>query len=254
MEVNGIILEIQGLKKSFGGLIAVDEVNLNLSLGKITALIGPNGAGKSTLFNLISGFLRPESGTIVYKGENIESKPPWYIAYRGIGRVFQDVRIFPNLTVFENVISVVKDHPMEKPWNIFREKKYAGFKREIQERAEYWIEFVGLKDKMQSFAENLSFGQQKLVAIARLFMGEFDLLLLDEPTAGVNPGMIGKILEMIEELKKEGKTIFVIEHNMNVVLEISDWVYFMDDGKIVSFGTPEDVLGDKNIRAIYLGV
>ncbi|RKZ22125.1 ABC transporter ATP-binding protein [bacterium] len=254
MEVNGAILEIENLKRHFGGVRAVDGVNLTLSRGRITALVGPNGAGKTTLFNLVSGFLTPDDGKIVYRGERIDKKPPWFIARLGIGRIFQDVRIFHNLTVLENVLSVVKDNPLEKPWNLLRARKYREFGKEILERAERWIEFVGLADKKDEIAENLSYGQQKLVAIARLLMGEFDLFLLDEPTAGVHPKMIKKVLDMIVKLKEEGKTIFVIEHNMNVVLEISDWVYFMNEGRIVSFGTPDDVLGDKTIRAIYLGV
>lgn len=250
-----IILELKNLTKSFDGIKAVDNISIGFDKGRITALIGPNGAGKTTVFNLISGFIKPDRGEIYYKGKNIVGLHPWDIANLGIGRLFQDVRVFGRMKVIDNVMSAFKNQrgeffyfPLIARWLVEKEE------RVLRERAFQLLEFVGLLDKKDDIAENLSYGQQKLLSIARLLAANSELLLLDEPTAGVNPQMVKKLLGVIRTLAEEGRTIIIIEHNMNVVIEIADWVYFMDDGQIVSFGLPEDVLGDPEVRKSYIGI
>jgi len=249
------ILRMSNLTKSFEGLKVVDLESIEIVSGRITGLIGPNGAGKTTIFNLISGLLRPDRGEIWFEDRRIDTLPPWEIARMGIGRLFQDIRIFRKLSVLDNILLGDPNHPGENPLNLFLDyRNIIRIERKNLKETEYWIEFVGLKGKERSPAGSLSFGQQKLLAIARLISGGHKLLLLDEPTAGVNPMMIKQILSLIERIAKEGKTVLFIEHNMNVVLEIADWVYFLDEGRVTSFGRPQEVLGDPEVRKMYLGL
>jgi ABC-type branched-subunit amino acid transport system ATPase component len=248
-------LELIDVSKSFDGLKAVDQVSIGLQKGKITALIGPNGAGKTTIFNLISGFIKPDSGQILYRGQNMVGLSPWEIASLGIGRLFQDVRVFNRLTVLDNLLAAFKGQKGEKVMvAILGRGKVLSEEARNKEKALELLRFVGLAEKASDLAENLSYGQQKLLSIARLLAAEADVLLLDEPTAGVNPAMIGQILKVARTLAEQGKTVVIIEHNMNVVVEVADWVYFMDDGQIVSFGLPKDVLGDPEVRRAYIGL
>ncbi|MBN1155652.1 ABC transporter ATP-binding protein [candidate division KSB1 bacterium] len=249
------ILELENVTKAFDGVLAVDKLSLGFDEAKITALIGPNGAGKTTIFNLICGLIRPDSGAISYRTKNITGLAPWHVAQQGIGRLFQDVRLFERLTVNDNILAAFKNQTGENaflsvvvPWKVVREE------RSFLERALQLLEFVGLADKANDLAENLSYGQQKLLSIARLLALDADVLLIDEPTAGVNPTMVASLLEFIRRLAKEGKTIVVIEHNMNVVVEIADWVCFMNQGQVESFGLPNEVLGDPEVRAAYIGL
>lgn len=248
-------LELIDVSKSFDGLKAVDQVSLGLQKGKITALIGPNGAGKTTIFNLISGFIKPDTGQILYRGQNIVGLSPWEIASLGIGRLFQDVRVFNRLTVLDNILAAFKGQKGEKVViAVLGRRKVLSEEARNKEKALELLRFVGLDEKAFDLAENLSYGQQKLLSIARLLAAEADVLLLDEPTAGVNPAMIGQILKVARNLAEQGKTVVIIEHNMNVVVEVADWVYFMDDGQIVSFGLPGDVLADPEVRRAYIGL
>lgn len=252
------ILALHNLTKSFDGLKAVDSLTLEFAKGRITALVGPNGAGKTTLFNLINGLLKPDRGKIYFDNRRIDGIPRWKIARLGVGRLFQDVRIFNKLSVLENVLLGRFFHPGESPLRVlfswFCRDGVTKVEKENLEEASHWIKFVGLAEKENSPAEALSFGQQKLLAIARLLAGGYKLLLLDEPTAGVNPVMIKSLLDLIEKVVETGRTIVFIEHNMTVVFDIADWVYFLDEGKITSFGLPNDVLGDPEIRRTYLGI
>lgn len=249
------VLELKDVTKSFGGLVAVDSASLAFSKGKITGLIGPNGAGKTTIFNLITGFLKPDAGTIHFNGYTINGLPPFKIAQLGIGRLFQDVRVFDKLTALENVLLAKKEQPGENPLvSLFRRKTALDVEKKNMDEARRWLEFVELEEKEDSLAENLSYGQQKLLAIARLLAGGFEVLLLDEPTAGINPQMVKSVLDVIRRLAGEGKTVVVIEHNMSVIMEISDWVYFMDEGKVVTFGLPREILEDPEVRKTYIGV
>lgn len=248
-------MECLNLTKSFGGVHAVEDVSAPFEAGKITALVGPNGAGKTTLFHLIGGAIQPDSGDVLYDGQRLNDLPPWEISGLGIGRLFQDVRVFERLSVLENLLvafgNQVGEHPLAPVaarWRVSRQE--AG----LQEAALRYLELVDLANHRGNQAQALSYGQQKLLAIARLLAAGADSLLLDEPTAGVHPILIDRLLEVIRRIAGEGKTLVVIEHNMNVVLDIADWVYFMNEGQILAFGTPRDVLDDPEVRATYLGL
>ncbi|MEO0021685.1 MAG: ATP-binding cassette domain-containing protein [candidate division WOR-3 bacterium] len=233
----------------------IDDVTVTFYRGKITGLIGPNGAGKTTLFNILNGFIKPDEGVIYLGDIRIDCLAPFQVAQLGVGRMFQDTRIFAQMSVLDNVLVAIKGQSGETPFNLFA--KYPKIQQEEKENRQTairWLEFVGLSDKMQIRAENLSYGQQKLLALARLLAGNSSVLLLDEPTAGVDPGFIPVLLDFLKRLKEDGKTIILIEHNMTAVLAACDWVYFMDEGKITAFGLPEEVLSDPTVRNAYLGL
>lgn len=255
MASNKIILELVNLSKSFGGIKAVNNVNLVFESKTITGLIGPNGAGKTTIFNLISGLLKPDSGKIFFDNLDITNLKSYQRAQAGIGRLFQDVRVFNKMTCIENVLIAIPHQKGEKIIEIiFDRKRLTQLERQNISKAEELLEFVGLIDKKNELAENLSFGQQKLLAIARLLAADAQLLLLDEPTSGVHPELINKILQLIKKLPERNKTIIFIEHNINVVLDIADWLYLLDEGNVVAFGLPYEVLEDKITKEVYLGV
>ncbi len=255
MSSNEYILKLENVSKSFGGVKAVNCVTMLFEKNKITGLIGPNGAGKTTIFNLVNGFITPDSGEIWYKNQRIDNLPSYKIAQLGIGRLFQDVRVFNKLTVLENVLIAIPNQIGEKFYeNIFKRRKMLNTEKENIKTAEQLLEIVGLIDKRNVYAENLSYGQQKLLSIARLLAMGTELLLLDEPTSGVHPSFIEKILELIKNLPKNGKTVIFIEHNINVVLEIADWVYLLDEGQVFAFGLPDEVLHDKVTKEVYLVV
>lgn len=247
-------LEVKNLSKSFDGIKAVNSACLSFKREMVTGLIGPNGAGKTTLFHLISGFLKPDSGEILYQGERIDGLRPWQVAKKGIGRLFQDVRVFSKMTVLDNVLSAFSQQTGENPLTLFKVKKIIKEEKERKKEALHWLEFVGLSGYENGFAENLSYGQQKLLAIARLLATGSEVLLLDEPTAGVNPKMVSSLLSLIRTLaEKEEKTVVVIEHNMAVIADVCDFVYFMADGRIMAGGDPSEVLRDKEVKRVYIG-
>lgn len=249
------ILELVNISKSFGGIKAADHIDIGFEEGKISALIGPNGAGKSTIFNMIGGFLRPDEGTIYYKSKDITHLAPWTIFAMGIGRLFQDIRIFEQLTALDNVMVAFRNQIGENAFvSLFAPWKLAKQENLSRRKASEILDFVTIADKADDLAENLSYGQQKLLAIARLVAADTDLLLLDEPTAGINPERIASILDLIKRLKQSGKTIILIEHNMSVVFQIADWVYYIDDGQVVLTGLPDEVLNNQEIREAYIGV
>lgn len=246
------LLKIKGITKSFDGLKAINSLDLVIRSGEISSIIGPNGAGKTTLFNLICGYLYPDEGRIVYKDKDISMTHPWKRASLGIGRHFQDIRVFKKLSLLENLLVAYNDGS-ENPFRaIFL--KHNGKEKIKIESATRWLEFVGLIDMIDISAENLSWGQQKLLSLARLLCGDFDLLLIDEPVSGVNPETANIILDKIIDLKKIGKTIIVVEHDMGAVEKISDYIYFLDSGKIVVSGLPEDILNNHDVMRTYIGI
>ena len=250
-----VTLECRDLTKSFGGIRAVDGVDVSFEAGKVTALVGPNGAGKTTLFHLISGALKPDEGEVLLRGRPIHGLAPWAVAHLGIGRLFQDVRVFPKLTVLENLLVARRDQKGERPLAaVFSRRRIAEEEQRHTQDARRWLELVGLSDHENTPADALSYGQQKLLGIARLLSAGAEVFLLDEPTAGVNPVLIDRVLTVIRRLAEQGKTVVLIEHNMNVVLDVADWVYFMDEAQIAAFGLPTEVLGDRGIRASYVGL
>lgn len=256
-------IETENVNKRFGGVVALDDVTLDFPAGSVTAIIGPNGAGKTTLFNVIAGFLKPDSGSVFLIADedgaagnnrtNILALPPHQIALLGVGVLFQDVRIFEKLSAQENVAVGAKNQPGENPLNcFFRPSLVASREKEVMEKARHYLDYVGLADKAHLWAEQLSFGQQKLMAIARLLAGDAKVLLLDEPTSGVHPDMIEKLLGLIQQLAdNDGRVVIMIEHNLNVVKRVGDWVYLMAGGRIEVFGKPEEVLRDTTLLEVF---
>lgn len=249
------ILEIKNLVKSFNGVKAVNDVSFSIDRGTITSIIGPNGAGKTTLFNLINGLLLQDSGQIYYRNNLVDDYAQWERAILGIGRLWQDIRLFKNMTVLENLLVAKKDQPGEQILKtLFLRSKVTNIEKENVEYAERTLNFIELESKRNALAKDLSYGQQRLVAIGRLLMNDSDLLLLDEPFSGINPIVIDKISELIKKLVDQGKTILMIEHNVPKAMSISDFVYVMDEGKIALFGLPQEVSKDPQLKDIYVGV
>ncbi|MGH9240285.1 MAG: ABC transporter ATP-binding protein [Vicinamibacterales bacterium] len=252
--MSGATIECRDLVKAFDGVHAVDGVSASFEPGRIKALIGPNGAGKTTLFHLMAGSLTPDAGQVLYGGISIERRPSWKRARMGIGRLFQDVRVFKAMTVEENVLVAFPAAGEDPVTPIFRRARLRVDEAERRERVDELLRLVGLEQLSKTYAELLSFGQQKLLAITRLLAAGATTLLLDEPTAGVDPGMLQRLMARLRALAAEGCTIVLIEHNMNVVTELADWVYFLDEGQIVAVGLPGEVLGDPTVRDLYLGL
>jgi len=249
-----MILELDQISKSFSGVSALKDVSITCDSGRIVAIIGPNGAGKTTLFNIICGFIEPDSGNILLRKTNITRLKSKDIARAGIGRLFQDIRVFENLSVMENLLVGFDGRPFENPIQaMLHPRAVDAFQESCRMKSHELLSLVGLTISDDLWAKQLSFGQQKLLAIARLLASQPDVILLDEPTAGIHPEIVEKILELMVQLAESGKTILVIEHNLSVILRVSHWVYLLDDGQIVAFGLPAEVLGDKALQSAYLG-
>lgn len=249
------LLQLKCITKSFDGLTVIDDLSASFERGKVTGLVGPNGAGKTTLFNVIAGVLTPDRGEIVLSGTSLNALNAWQRAQFGIGRLWQDVRVFEKLTVLENVLVARKGHPGEGIRNNFlRNRTVSRFERENLEYARRWLDSVGLSREEGALAGSLSFGQQKLLAIARLLANDATLLLLDEPTSGIHPDLIGSILTVIRKIAQDGKTIIVIEHNFGLVRGIADWLHVMHKGRIEVSGRAEEVAQDPLLREVYLGI
>ena len=249
-----VLLETVQISKHFGGIQAVKDFSLKVRQGRITALIGPNGAGKTTAFNLITGHLPINAGKILFKGKQIDGLPPHTIVRFGIARTFQLVRIFPKLTVLDNVIVGLQAPKGESLWGGLVKPK--GMREETvrnRERALGLLEQVGLLEYKDHYAQNLGFGHQKLIEIARALATEPELLLLDEPTAGLSQDMTLSIQHLIRHLREQGKTILFIEHDMKVVMGISDWIYVLNYGEGIAEGSPEEVRNNPIVIRAYLG-
>lgn len=252
---NEVVLEARGLDKSFGGLKAVDNFSLELRQGQITALVGPNGCGKTTAFNLITGFLRPDQGSVLLRGREITGLTAHRRAQVGIARSWQDVRIFQHMTVLDNVLLARQSRAGEKLFRLFLAPWTVGRQRRMHHQAAYqYLEVVGLLDKAGEIAKNLSYAEQKLLAVARLLATEANVLLFDEPSSGVDPNWVQSLMGLIRRLARRGKTICIVEHNLEVVKEISDLVYFMADGKALRQGTAQELMADPQLKEIYFGV
>lgn len=249
------VLEIREACKSYGGLMAVQYLNISIPGRKITALVGPNGAGKTTAFNLICGFLKLDKGSVWLKDEQISYLRPYKIAQRGLGRSFQDLKLFNQLPVIDNVLAAIPGQKGEKLWAVFLNPlRVHKEDRANLEKAMEYLEFVGLTEKAFNLAEDLSFAEKKLLAIARLLATEAGVLLLDEPASGLDPNSIRPILDLIKRLRGYGKTICVVEHNLDVIRNIADQVIFMAEGTVVASGPPDVVMADRKLAEIYFGV
>lgn len=244
------ILTIEGLNKHFDGIKAVQDFSLVLEEGQIICLIGPNGAGKTTLLNLICGFLRPDNGEISYNGQRILGISPYRIANLGITRSFQNLRLIYQISVLENILLAFRDQKGESIWHALGGPSDG--ERRNREKAWSLLEFLDLRDKADDLAENLSYGQQKLLTLAVCLAGDGDLFLFDEPIAGLHPNKIAKILEVFAHLKTKGKTIFFIEHHLEAAMMVSDVVVVMDEGRKIAAAPPQIIREDPQVLQAYL--
>jgi ABC-type branched-subunit amino acid transport system ATPase component len=252
--MNGL-LQAKAITKSFGGFRVLSGCSIEVEAGSITGLIGPNGAGKSTLFSVLVGFIRPERGEIFFKGEEVTGFYPYQLAQKGLVKTFQIPREFGGLSVLDNLMVSYPHQKGEVLPNIwFGWKGVVGQEREIRKRAEALLDFLKLAHLKDELARNISGGQKKLLELGRALMLEPDLLLLDEPFAGVNPNLALDLMEMIKDLRRRGKTFCVIEHNMGAIMALSDIIYVLSEGELLTSGPPEAVQKDKRVLDAYLGM
>lgn len=248
------LLEVKEICKEFGGLMASNKVSLHVDEGEIVSIIGPNGAGKTTAFNIITGIYQADAGTVCFNGREITNLAPKKIVEEGISRTFQNIRLFRNLRVIENVL--LGEH-LSYRYNffdlLFRTKRYRDTERKNAQHAVDILEEIDLGDCIQSYAGDLPYGKQRRLEIARAIATGAKLILLDEPAAGMNPQESEELMRFIRELRDKGFTILMIEHDMNIVMNISDRIYVMDYGKVIADGTPEEVVSNPDVIRAYLG-
>lgn len=242
------IIDVKGVSKSFGGVLANSEVSMQVEKGGITGLIGPNGSGKTTLFNSIVGYHPIDAGSIHFEGKEISKLPVQKIARLGLLRTFQQTRIYGAMNCVENML-ISMPHRKMSFWESFGRNT-----AEDRERAEMLLDFVGLYEKRYLRSGSLSFGQQKLLEFAMALMNEPTVLLLDEPTAGINPTLINGLIDRLKRANTEfGITLFIIEHNMRVIMNMADTIYCLAHGKLLAKGSPEDIQSDQRVIDAYLG-
>ncbi|MFC7202009.1 ABC transporter ATP-binding protein [Haloferax namakaokahaiae] len=249
-------LKVDGLRKSFGGITAVDGASFEVEAGTLTGLIGPNGAGKSTTFNLITGMLKPDTGTVTFNGEDVTGLEPHQIANRGMVRTFQIARELSEMTVLENMMLAPKAQIGEELWR----SVVPGVRNEVREQEEELLErvwevldFFDIDHIAHEYAGNLSGGQRKLLEMARALLTDPDMLLLDEPFAGVNPTLEKKLLEHIHELREQGYTFLLVEHDMDLIMNNCEHVIVLHQGKVLTEGTPDDIRSNEDVIEAYLG-
>ncbi|MFI0353407.1 ATP-binding cassette domain-containing protein [Actinomadura sp. 9N407] len=249
-----VVLRAEGLSKSFGGITAAKDIGLELRRGTITALVGPNGAGKTTAFNLLTGTIVPDAGSVLLNGTELVGMRPDRIVRAGLVRTFQDVRLLDRLTCLENVMLAVPGQPGERLDRLFVPgRSVSRADREVAEQAMRWLEFVGLADQAGTAADALSYGQSKLVSLARALATRADVLLLDEPASGVDAAWVDTMLSMVAAVRDEGRTVCLVEHNLDVVRELSDHTCFMELGEITASGTLAELTGSARLAEAYFG-
>jgi len=242
------ILDISGVTKTFGGVVANHDINMTVEQGSITGLIGPNGSGKTTLFNSIVGYHPIDAGSIKFQGGEISKLPVQQIARMGLLRTFQQTRIYGAMNGVENML-ISLPHRKMRIWDSFSRNS-----REETERADHLLEFVGLYEKRFLRSGDLSFGQQKLLEFAMALMNEPAGLLLDEPTAGINPTLINGLIDRLKRANSEfGITLFIIEHNMRVIMNMAEKIYCLAHGELLAAGTPDEIQNDQLVIDAYLG-
>jgi branched-chain amino acid transport system ATP-binding protein len=249
------MLEIKGLSKHFGGLAAVDGFDLSINQGEAACLIGPNGAGKTTTFNLITGFLRPTRGRIVFEGKDLVGQKPNSIAKKGVVRTFQATSVFPNFTALENVVAAYHLHPKIGFWEAgLHIHSSRNKEEEIMSKALKIIRFVGLEGVKDNLAQSLPHGHKRILGIAIALASEPKLLLLDEPLSGMNAGEVADAMELISKIWRRGTAILLIEHNMRAAMNFCDRVVVLNFGKKIAEGSPEEIKDDARVIQAYLGV
>ncbi|MQA27585.1 MAG: ATP-binding cassette domain-containing protein [Micromonosporaceae bacterium] len=235
------------LSKSFGGVAALDAATVTFRPGQVNALIGPNGSGKTTFFNCVTGMIRPDSGRVAYQGKDITGTAPHRIARAGMGRTFQLCRVFGRMTALDNVLVAARSGSLV-------ERLRSPRSRDHVERARGWLARMGIDHLEHAEAGAMSWGQQKLLELAGVLMSDPETVLLDEPAGGVNPALIDRIADLVRELNAEGKTFVIVEHNMDLVMSLSDHIVVFDRGRPIAEGPPSVIRSDERVLGAYLGV
>lgn len=251
---DSLLLQASGLHKSFGGIRAVQNASINVPQGSITGLIGPNGAGKTTLFNLLSNFIQPDQGKVIFNGQEIQALPSHEIALKGFVRTFQVARVLSRLSVLENMLLAAQQQTGEdilKVW--FQQGKIRRQEKANREKAMAILESVGLAAKAQDYAGALSGGQRKLLEMARALMSDPKLILLDEPAAGVNPTLINQICDHIIRWNNDGISFLIIEHNMDMIMTLCNHIWVLAEGTNLADGTPTEIQNNAQVLEAYLG-
>jgi branched-chain amino acid transport system ATP-binding protein len=252
--VGAVIFHASRLHKRFGGVHAVRDITVSVPAGAVFAIIGPNGAGKSTLLNLMSGIHRPDGGRLTFNGADVTELAPHRRVRRGLGRTFQKIRLFRQLTVLDNVVTGFHIHRKTAAWQyVWHGPAFCRDDALIRQQAAELLSFVGLKERADARAGSLSYGEQRMLEIARALATTPILLLVDEPAAGLNAAEVDRLLERIDLLRARGMTIVLVEHNMDLVMQVADRVMVMDYGQVLFEGTPAEVQAHPDVIAAYLG-
>ena len=249
-----VLLETRQLMKHFGGIMAVNEISLNINKGEILGMIGPNGSGKSTFVNLLTGIYAPDKGQTLFKNQDITRLPVHQITEVGIARTFQNLRVFQNISVMSNILIGRHSQIKNSLWDVYF-RPILAWKREqaAREKALEFLELANLADRKDELAKNLPYGEQRLLEICRALASEPDLLMLDEPCAGMNPVEMDTLAEFVQQIKASGTTVFIIEHNMRFIMTVAERIVVLNTGRKYKEGTPMEIQADKGVQSIYLG-
>ena len=249
------LLQVEKLSKSFGGLLATANVNMDFNQGDLVGLIGPNGAGKTTLYNMLTGVYTPTSGKIIFNGKSVVGLKPYEITKRGMARTFQNIRLFSEFSALDNIkVALNFNCKQTLPEAMLRVGRYYEDERRITARAEHYLDIFELSHRRDDYAKNLSYGEQRRLEIARAMATEPKLLLLDEPAAGMNPQETAQLTEMLRWIREEYHlTILLIEHDMHLVMSLCEKIYVLEYGRMIAVGTPDEIKANERVIAAYLG-